>query len=133
VAADQRRLDWDERHRAGISRAMARTRRSLRDGRAEARHSPRAGFRQRHQRGLAGAASWRTTAVDWSPVGLANGKAKADGRRRNVDWLERDLFGWTPPARAFDLVVLVYLHLPVDERVPVYARAARPWRPAGDS
>jgi SAM-dependent methyltransferase len=67
---------------------------------------------------------WRTTAVDWSPVGLDNGKAKADAAGVKVDWLEKDLFDWSPPARAFDLVVLVYLHLPVDERGPVYARAA---------
>jgi len=33
---------------------------------------------------------------------------------------------------AFDLVVLVYLHLPVDERVPVYARAASAVAPVGD-
>jgi SAM-dependent methyltransferase len=74
---------------------------------------------------------WRTTAVDWSPVGLANGKAKADGAGVAVDWQERDLFEWSPPARAFDLVVLVYLHLPVGERMPVYARAAAAVAPGG--
>jgi SAM-dependent methyltransferase len=74
---------------------------------------------------------WRTTAVDWSSVGLRNGKAKADAAGVAVDWQERDLFGWSPPARTFDLVVIVYLHLPPDERGPVYARAAAAVKPGG--
>jgi SAM-dependent methyltransferase len=74
---------------------------------------------------------WRTTAVDWSSVGLRNGKAKADAADVAVDWQERDLFAWSPPARTFDLVVIVYLHLPRDEREPVYARAAAAVAPGG--
>lgn len=74
---------------------------------------------------------WRTTAVDWSPVGLANGQAKAEAAGVEVEWLERDLFAWSPPARSFDLVVIVYLHLPPDERGPVYAAAAAAVAPRG--
>ena len=74
---------------------------------------------------------WRTTAVDWSRVGLANGKAKAEVAGVEVDWQEHDLFEWSPPARAFDLVVIVYLHLPPAERGPVYARAASAVAPGG--
>jgi SAM-dependent methyltransferase len=73
----------------------------------------------------------RVTAVDWSPVGLANGKAKADAAAVEVEWLERNLLAWSPPARSFDLVVLVYLHLPADERRPVYAAAAAAVAPGG--
>jgi hypothetical protein len=62
--------------------------------------------------------------VDWSPVGLANGKAKAAEAGVEVEWLERDLFEWSPPARSFDLVVIVYLHVPPEERALIYPRAA---------
>ena len=74
---------------------------------------------------------WRTTAVDWSPVGLANGRAKAQAAGVEVEWLERDLFAWSPPVRSFDLVVIVYLHLPPEERGPVYAAAAAAVAPGG--
>jgi SAM-dependent methyltransferase len=74
---------------------------------------------------------WKVTAVDWSPVGLAAGAAKAAQAGVQVDWLERDLFEWTPPAAAFDLVVVVYLHLPADERGRVYERAAAAVAPGG--
>jgi SAM-dependent methyltransferase len=67
---------------------------------------------------------WRTTAVDWSPVGLANGRAKAESAGVQVEWLERDLFEWAPPAGSYDLVAIAYLHLPPDERAVVYPRAA---------
>jgi SAM-dependent methyltransferase len=81
---------------------------------------------------------WRTTAVDWSPVGLANGRAKAEAATAgkpavwvDVEWLERDLFTWSPAVRSFDLVVIVYLHLPPEERGPVYAAAAAAVAPGG--
>ena len=74
---------------------------------------------------------WRTTAVDWSPVGLANGRAKAEAAGVEVEWLERDLFAWSPPVRSFDLVVIVYLHVPPDERATIYPRAAAAVAPGG--
>ena len=74
---------------------------------------------------------WRTTAVDWSPVGLANGRAKAEAAGVEVDWLERDLFAWAPPARSFDLVVIVYLHVPPEERATIYPQAAAAVAPGG--
>lgn len=74
---------------------------------------------------------WRVTAVDWSAVGLANGREKAAAAGVEVEWLERDLFEWAPPARAFDLVILAYLHLPPEERRPVYAAAAAAVAPGG--
>jgi SAM-dependent methyltransferase len=74
---------------------------------------------------------WHTTAVDWSPVGLANGRAAAAAAGVEVDWLERDLFVWAPPARSFDLVVIVYLHVPPDERAIIYPQAAAAVAPGG--
>lgn len=129
---DQRRLGWDERHKAGdfegegpnptlVSRLS-----ELRPGSAlELASGSGTNAVWLAMQG------WRTTAVDWSPVGLANGKAKAVDAGVEVEWLERDLFAWSPPARSFDLVAIVYLHLPPDERGPVYARAAAAVAPGG--
>ncbi len=74
---------------------------------------------------------YEVTAVDWSPVGLANGRATAEAAGVSVEWQERDLLRWSPPARSFDLVVVVYLHLGPAERRVVYARAAAALAPRG--
>ncbi len=74
---------------------------------------------------------WQVTAVDWSSVGLANGRSRAEAAGVTVDWQEHDLLAWTPPVRSFDLVVIVYLHLPISERVPVYRAAAAAVAPGG--
>jgi SAM-dependent methyltransferase len=132
MCADQRRLDWDERHKGGDfegegpNPTLVAGTASLVPGSAlelAAGSGTNAVWLARQ--------GWRTTAVDWSPVGLANGKAKADEAGVTVEWLERDLFSWLPPGRSFDLVVIVYLHLPPEERGPVYARAAAAVAPGG--
>jgi SAM-dependent methyltransferase len=125
VSADQRRVGWDERHRAGdfegqgpnptlvsgVAGLLPGTALELGSG-----SGTNAVWLARQ--------GWRTTAVDWSPVGLANGKAKAAEAGVEVEWVERDLFEWSPPARSFDLVVIVYLHVPPEERALIYPRAA---------
>ena len=125
MVADQRRLDWDKRHGAGDFEG---------DGPNPTLVAGVAGLKPGSALELAAGSGtnavwlagqgWRTTAVDWSPVGLANGRAKALEAGVAVEWLERNLFDWFPPRRTFDLVVVVYLHLPPKERGPVYARAA---------
>ena len=40
----------------------------------------------------------------------------------NVDWIEADVLGWEPAARAYDLVCMLYLQLPADERRAVLRR-----------
>jgi SAM-dependent methyltransferase len=130
--ADPRRLHWDERHRAGDfegrgpSPALMAAVERLTPGRA----LELASGSGTNAVWLA-SQGWQTTAVDWSPVGLANGRAKAEAAGVTVEWLERDLFDWRPPARSFDLVVIVNLHLPPHERGPVYAAAAAAVAPAG--
>jgi SAM-dependent methyltransferase len=130
--ADERRLHWDERHRAGDfeGRGPNQTLMAAVSGMATGRALELACGSGTNAVWLAGQ-GWRTTAVDWSEVGLANGRAKAEAAGVQVDWLQRDLFEWVPPARAFDLVAIVYLHLPEDERNPVYARAAAAVAPGG--
>lgn len=67
---------------------------------------------------------WRVTAVDFSAVALDRGRALATTAGVDVDWWLADLLEWTPPAEAFDLVALLFIHLPPEERRQVYLRAA---------
>jgi SAM-dependent methyltransferase len=70
------------------------------------------------------ARGWRVTAVDFSEVALAKGRRLAEHRGVAVDFVLADLVDWEPPARAFDLVVVLYLQIPANERRTVLARAA---------
>lgn len=70
---------------------------------------------------------WRVTAVDFSAVALARGRAASDA----VEWIEADVATWIPPLRAFDLVLIVYLHLPADDRTTVLTHAAASLAPGG--
>jgi SAM-dependent methyltransferase len=66
---------------------------------------------------------WRVTGVDWSEVALAKARSRADAAGVRVEWIEADLLDWQPTA-AFDLVAVLYLHLPPGQRRSVYATAA---------
>jgi SAM-dependent methyltransferase len=76
-------------------------------------------------------AGWTVTGVDFSAVGLARAEARATGRGLKVRWLQADLLAWTPPPAAFDLVVLMFIHLPEPERARVHAAAAAAVAPGG--
>ena len=77
------------------------------------------------------AQGWQVTAVDFSSVALRRARASARAAGVNVDWVEADLRAWSPPVGAFDLVSILFLHLPPDERRTIYARAAAAVRPGG--
>lgn len=66
---------------------------------------------------------WRVTAVDFSNIGLQKARRLAE-RRGEVNWIEADLRSYSPAQRAFNLVVLVYIHLPGEERRALVRRAA---------
>ncbi|HET6949529.1 MAG TPA: class I SAM-dependent methyltransferase [Acidimicrobiales bacterium] len=70
---------------------------------------------------------WRVTAVDFSSVALDRGRAAAPA----VEWVAADVRTWVPPAAAFDLVAIVYLHLPPAERAAVLAAARDGLAPGG--
>jgi len=67
---------------------------------------------------------WRVTAVDFSGIGLQKARRLAEARGVEVNWTEADLRSYSPARGAFELVVLVYIHLPGDERRAVVRRAA---------
>lgn len=68
---------------------------------------------------------WRVTAVDFSPVALAEARGLAADRGVDPEWIEADVVEWEPPAAAFDLVVLLYLQVPPGERKRALGHAAR--------
>ncbi len=74
---------------------------------------------------------WAVTAVDFSSVALDRARGVAERAGVTVDWELRDLLAWTPPSRAFDLVCLIFIQLPDDERRVVYAHAADAVAPGG--
>jgi SAM-dependent methyltransferase len=82
----------------------------------------------RHALWLAGL-GWRVTAVDFSAVGLARGAAQPGAER--VSWVTADVTTWTAPPASQDLVVVAYLHLPLDDTVAVLTRAVGWLRPGG--
>ena len=74
---------------------------------------------------------WDVTAVDFSAVALERARAAAEAAGVAGTWVNADLLEWRPEARAFDLVALMFLHLPPGERRAVYAAAADAVAPGG--
>jgi SAM-dependent methyltransferase len=67
---------------------------------------------------------WRVTAVDWSEVGISKGRALAETREVEVDFVEADLLEWVPPGESAALVIVVYLQIPSPGRDLVWRKAA---------
>lgn len=76
---------------------------------------------------------WTVSAVDFSQVGLEKGEhaAQALGVGGRVEWICADVRAWSPPASAYDLVVVAYLHLVAEDLAKVVTRAAAGLRPGG--
>lgn len=76
---------------------------------------------------------WRVTAVDFAPVALERGAAKAAELRLadRIEWRHEDLEAWTPPERAFDLVTAHYLHAAWTDRDAMFRRLAAAVAPGG--
>lgn len=67
---------------------------------------------------------WRVTAVDFSSVALERAEARARASGVEIDWRREDLLAFGSAQGSFDLVTLIYIHLPPAQRRDVYARAA---------
>jgi SAM-dependent methyltransferase len=67
---------------------------------------------------------WTVTGVDFADVALQNARGLAAARGVEVEWLVADLREWVPPALAFELVAVLYLQLPEEERDLIVRRAA---------
>ncbi|MFD7986605.1 class I SAM-dependent methyltransferase [Kitasatospora indigofera] len=78
---------------------------------------------------------WRVTAVDFSEVAVERGRrlaaagpAEAAGR---LEWVHADALRHEPEPGAYQLVLVVYLHLPAEQRRVVLGHAARALAPGG--
>jgi SAM-dependent methyltransferase len=74
---------------------------------------------------------WDVVGVDFSDVAIAKGRERAARDGVDVELLVADLLDYEPAHDAFDLVLLLYFHLPPDELRVVLARAAAALAPEG--
>lgn len=74
---------------------------------------------------------WDVTAVDFSPVAI--GRAEERGAREGLDvaFVCADLLEYEPERDAYDLVLVLYLHLTADERRTVLRKAVEALAPGG--
>lgn len=81
------------------------------------------------------ARGWHATAVDFSAVALQRARSLAreqlGDEAGTLDTVETDVETWVPPARSYDLVLVVYLHLPKQQRSAVMRAAAEAVAPGG--
>jgi SAM-dependent methyltransferase len=74
---------------------------------------------------------WEVTGIDYSEVAIAKARARAEREGVEARFVCADLVSYVPERAAFDLVLLLYLHIPPDERRTVLARAAEALAPGG--
>jgi ubiquinone/menaquinone biosynthesis C-methylase UbiE len=74
---------------------------------------------------------WTVTALDFSAMGLDRGRRRAQELGVQVDWQLADATSTELGEQAFDLVLVLYLHLPRTEMTAVLERCARAVAPGG--
>lgn len=74
---------------------------------------------------------WRVTAVDFSDVGLTKATQLAEAAEVELSTVCADVTDYVPEPGTFDLVAVLYLHLPADLRTAVHRRAADAVAPGG--
>lgn len=74
---------------------------------------------------------WEVTGVDYSEVAIAKANARAERDAVRADFVCADLASYEPEAAAFDLVLVLYLHIPGAERHGVLDSAAAALAPGG--
>ena len=74
---------------------------------------------------------WDVTGVDFSEVAIAKARARAERDGVEVEFMCADLLTYEPEPAAFDLVLLLYFHLPPAELRTVLGRAAAALAPGG--
>ena len=74
---------------------------------------------------------WPVRGIDFSHVGLSKARRLAGQRGVSVEWVEADLLDHQPAQQAYDLVLMLYLHLDWDSMVVVLKRAVSAVAPGG--
>ncbi len=77
------------------------------------------------------ALGWQVTALDFSAAGLARGRERAEQRGLEVHWQVADATAADLRTEQYDLVLVLYLHLPHAPLVDVLQRCARAVAPGG--
>lgn len=77
------------------------------------------------------ARGWQVLGVDFSSVAIAKARERAAAEGLDVDFVCEDLLAYEPEREASDLVLVLYLQLPAEERSSVLARAAGALAPGG--
>lgn len=73
---------------------------------------------------------WKVTGVDISGVALEQAAQRSAQVGVEVEWVQADARQWAPP-EPVDLMLVAYLHLPVQELIAVLARAGELLTPRG--
>ena len=74
---------------------------------------------------------WEVLGVDFSQNGLDKAAALAARHDVSVEWVRADVTSYQAPPRTFDLVVILYLHVPRTEWSAVLTHAADALAPGG--
>jgi len=74
---------------------------------------------------------WDVTGVDFSQRGLDKARRLADTRGVSVKWERTDVTEYAPAPESFDLVIVMYLHLPEAARRVAFRGAAVAVAPGG--
>lgn len=74
---------------------------------------------------------WDVAGIDFSPVAVAKARRLAEHRGVEVTWVVGDVTEASLPTGPFDLVAVLYLHLPRPRVSDVLARAAERVAPGG--
>jgi len=74
---------------------------------------------------------WQVDAVDYSAIGRDKALALARQAGVSIDYVLADLAEWPPPPATYDLIGLIYLHLPSAQRREVHQRLVSGLKPGG--
>lgn len=74
---------------------------------------------------------WTVCGVDYSDVAIEKARSRAAREGLAVEFLCADLVTYEPDAESFDLVLVLYLHIPSGERRGVLEKAAAAVAPGG--
>ncbi len=75
--------------------------------------------------------NWQVTAIDFAAQGIARGKVLAAERQVQVEWICADLMSYPLASSSYDLVIMLYLHIPATERKVIVRRAVSSLKPGG--
>jgi SAM-dependent methyltransferase len=74
---------------------------------------------------------WDVTGVDYSEVAIAKATARAERDGVTVEFTSADLVEYEPEHAAYDLALVLYLHIPSTQRGAVHAKASAALAPGG--